>query len=240
MHDAYLDERIRDFEPDYELVMAFVPDHQERRARVLLALKNELWDLLIGISEAEIAMARLQWWREEWARVGKGEARHPVTQAVADAGLQVQARIDPALYAAGTWHTEFHPDDMDQLLQSLSGMAQFLADVEKHPVAPWNRLIHAELLERLPDLSSAGRSVLPMKEAATLGLRREDLAGAGHGKLVQHHIGSGTPRVAGESSVASLFAAAAWSRVERIGRRSSARGFARLWRVWRQRQAMDW
>lgn len=240
MHDAYLDERIRDFEPDYDLVMAFIPQPLQYRARVLLALKNELWDLLLGISETEVAMARLQWWREEWTRVGNGEARHPVTQAVAEAELNCSAAIDPALYAAGIWHTEFHPDDMNQLVESLDGMARFLADVEGHAAAPWNRLIHAELLERIPALSAVGRSVLPMQEAARLGLRREDLARDGHGKLVQHHIDDGFPAVSGESSVATMFSAAAWCRAASIGRHRKPGRFTTLWRVWRQRRAVNW
>ena len=240
MHEAYLDERIRGFEPDYDLVMAFLPPPVHYRARVLLALKNELWDLLLGISETEVAMARLQWWREEWARVGSGEARHPVTQAVAKAKLNSAAAIDPALYAAGIWHTEFHPDDMKQMVESLDGLAAFLADVEGHAVAPWSRLVHAELLERIPALSAVGRSVLPMKEAARLGLRREDLARDGHGKLVQHHIHDKCPSVSGESSVATMFAAAAWCRAESIGRPRRGGRFVTLWRVWKQRRVVNW
>ena len=49
-----------------------------------------------GIREAQPAAIKLQWWAEELTRTAKGEARHPLTQALA-------ARIEAAKIPSALW-----------------------------------------------------------------------------------------------------------------------------------------
>lgn len=68
--------------PEFVLASKFVPA-QERPARAAFAcLSFELEQAAFATRDAEPAAIKLQWWAEELARAGRGEARHPLTQAL--------------------------------------------------------------------------------------------------------------------------------------------------------------
>jgi phytoene synthase len=67
--------------PEFALAQRFVRD--DRAAKLAFAcLVFEIEHAAFGIREAQPAAIKLQWWAEELMRAGKGEARHPLTQAL--------------------------------------------------------------------------------------------------------------------------------------------------------------
>jgi phytoene synthase len=70
--------------PEFGLALKFVPEHERRAQSAFACLVYELEHAAFGIREAQPAAIKLQWWGEEFARAGKREARHPLTQALSD------------------------------------------------------------------------------------------------------------------------------------------------------------
>lgn len=70
--------------PELALALRFVDPGRRRAHSAFACLVCELEHAAFAIREAEPAMIKLQWWAEEFARIGAGEARHPLTQALAD------------------------------------------------------------------------------------------------------------------------------------------------------------
>ena len=63
----------------------FLPPRQKRAIIALYAFCREVDDVVDECSDAGVARTKLQWWREEVARLYRGEARHPVARALAEA-----------------------------------------------------------------------------------------------------------------------------------------------------------
>jgi phytoene synthase len=77
--------------PEFALAQRFVQD--DREAKLAFAcLVFEIEHAAFGIREAQPAAIKLQWWAEELMRAGKGEARHPLTQAL---GARIAASVVP-------------------------------------------------------------------------------------------------------------------------------------------------
>lgn len=83
--------------PELALAMRFVPAHERDVRAAFACLVLEIEHAAFGIREAQPAAIKLQWWAEELARAAKGEARHPLTQALA-------SRIAAAAIPQGEWH----------------------------------------------------------------------------------------------------------------------------------------
>ena len=60
----------------------FLQPEQRRAITALYAFCREVDDVVDITSEPEIARIKLNWWREEIARLFRGEAQHPVTRAL--------------------------------------------------------------------------------------------------------------------------------------------------------------
>jgi phytoene synthase len=60
----------------------FLPPDQRRAITALYAFCREVDDVVDMISEPGIARIKLNWWREEIARLFAGQAQHPVTRAL--------------------------------------------------------------------------------------------------------------------------------------------------------------
>ncbi|MET0232814.1 MAG: phytoene synthase [Rhodanobacteraceae bacterium] len=81
--------------PAFALAQRFVRD--DREAKLAFAcLVFEIEHAAFGIREAQPAAIKLQWWAEELMRAGRGEARHPLTQALG-------ARIAASAVAPMLW-----------------------------------------------------------------------------------------------------------------------------------------
>ena len=61
----------------------FLPPERRRAITALYALCRELDDTVDEASHAEVAQARLGWWRSEIDRMFAGQPQHPVTRALA-------------------------------------------------------------------------------------------------------------------------------------------------------------
>jgi phytoene synthase len=83
--------------PEFGLALAFVRGSDRSAASAFACLVFEIENAAFGIREAQPAAVKLQWWAEEFARVSQGEARHPLTRALAD-------RLASAAVPARVWH----------------------------------------------------------------------------------------------------------------------------------------
>ncbi len=61
----------------------FLPPERRRAITALYAYCREVDDVVDETCDAGVARTKLDWWREEIARLFAGEARHPVTRALA-------------------------------------------------------------------------------------------------------------------------------------------------------------
>jgi phytoene synthase len=61
----------------------FLPPQQRRAITALYAFCREVDDVVDEVSDPGVARAKLQWWREEVARMFGGTPQHPVGQALA-------------------------------------------------------------------------------------------------------------------------------------------------------------
>lgn len=175
--------------PELELALRFVAPADRAAQSAFACLVHELEHAAFGIRDAEPATLKLHWWMEEFARARAGEARHPLTRALAahegfgaipaDAWPQVVAgafaQRDPQAAA-----------DRDALLEQTAGLYRPLALIEAalfgyadaQPIANARSLAHAlretaTLGESLRD----GRLPLPLDLLARHRLARGDLAG---------------------------------------------------------------
>jgi phytoene synthase len=69
--------------PEFGLALKFVDGRERDEHRAFACLVFEIEQAAFGIREAQPAAIKLQWWAEEFLRASKGEARHPLTQALA-------------------------------------------------------------------------------------------------------------------------------------------------------------
>jgi phytoene synthase len=67
------------------LQLLFTPAAQRPALKALFALRAEVRQAVREALDPGVARLRLGWWQEELARLVRGEARHPVTQALARA-----------------------------------------------------------------------------------------------------------------------------------------------------------
>jgi phytoene/squalene synthetase len=82
--------------PEFGLALKFDRDHGRDERKAFACLVFELEHAAFGIREAQPAAIKLQWWAEEFARTGAGEARHPLTKSLA-------ARIGEAAIPLRRW-----------------------------------------------------------------------------------------------------------------------------------------
>lgn len=69
--------------PEFGLALKFVAPAQRAAHSAFACLAFELEHAAFATRDAEPAAAKLEWWAAELARAGKGEARHPLSQALA-------------------------------------------------------------------------------------------------------------------------------------------------------------
>ncbi|WP_300621455.1 squalene/phytoene synthase family protein [Dokdonella sp.] len=69
--------------PEFGLALTFVPARRRAPQSAFACLAFELEHAAFATRDAEPAAAKLQWWAEELVRAGRGEARHPLSQALA-------------------------------------------------------------------------------------------------------------------------------------------------------------
>jgi phytoene synthase len=162
---------------------------EERAARSAFGcLLFELEHAAFGIREMQPAATKLQWWAEEFARTGKGEARHPLTQAL---GERVRAAAIPllrwqeAIVGALAQRDPEPAADRNALLDGYARLYRPLAEVEAslfgasdaEPTARVFALARAlQETGALADALRDGRLPLPLDLLARHRLARGDLS----------------------------------------------------------------
>lgn len=82
--------------PEFGLALKFLRGPAREELSAFACLVFELEHAAFVIREAQPAAIKLQWWAEEFARVGNNEARHPLTQVLA-------SRIRASAVGATQW-----------------------------------------------------------------------------------------------------------------------------------------
>ena len=177
--------------PELELALAFTPQPLRAAQAAFACLVHELEYAAFGIAEPQPALFKLQWWTEELAAAGRGEASHPLAQALA-------AAVPLARVAPESWQTvcaaafslrEAAPaSDGDGLLAEFATLYQPLVRIQAQLFSPLDvaALSRARSLARvvrecanLAAALTAGRLPLPLDLLARHRLARGDLARPG-------------------------------------------------------------
>ncbi len=173
--------------PEFALALKFVAADRRRVHSAFACLVYELEHAAFAIREAEPAMIKLQWWAEEFGRVGSGAARHPLTQALA---------VESAFVALPTahWHevivgamAQRDPEpapDRAVLLRGYAALYRPLASIEAALFASSAESVaqvrtRARALRETAALADAlrdGRLPLPLDVLARHRLARGELA----------------------------------------------------------------
>ena len=174
--------------PELGLALNFVAACDRPAQSAFACLRLELEHTAFGIREAQPAATKLQWWAEELARAGNGEARHPLTQALAThrAFSGVPLRDWYAVISGALTQRDSEPaSDRRALLEGYHALYQPLAQIEALLFAPLDATAVAQVnalaraLRETAVLGEAlrdGRLPLPLDLLARHRLARGDIA----------------------------------------------------------------
>lgn len=175
--------------PEFGLALRFVrgADRDERSAFACLVFEIE--HAAFAIREAQPAAIKLQWWAEELARANRGEARHPLTQAVSSrlraAAIPISLWQQVIIGAAGQRDPEPAADSaalFDAYARFYVPLANIEAAMFGAPTAETaDTLTRVRALREtaaLPDALRDGKLPLPLDVLARHRLARGDLAEA--------------------------------------------------------------
>lgn len=80
--DQYCQKKVLNTGSSLYYSLLYVPDAQRRAAAAIHAFCRETGDIIPACSDTAIARAKLDWWRSEMERCFRGQAQHPVSQAL--------------------------------------------------------------------------------------------------------------------------------------------------------------
>lgn len=158
-----------------------------QRLYALFALYYELLEGLLSASDPGVSRIKLEWWREELARLERGEPRHPVTQALQPLLEQGEithaplAALPPAmesLTATPVTDVEgwYRLDVMGEFWQCAAGAAGPATDTERSlAAATGSAVTRLELLQNLRHLLALGFNPLPQEELEAARLSADEL-----------------------------------------------------------------
>ncbi|HVT31319.1 MAG TPA: squalene/phytoene synthase family protein [Rhodanobacteraceae bacterium] len=175
--------------PEFGLALAFARGPDRAAASAFACLVCEIEHAAFGIREAQPAAVKLQWWAEEFARAARGEARHPLTQALAErlasapvpplawhdvvVGALAQRDPEPAADAAALF------EGYDRLYSPLATIDAALFGADARAAAATLSATRAlRDTAALVDVLRDGKLPLPLDLLARHRLARGDLASA--------------------------------------------------------------
>lgn len=176
-------------EPGRYFAWLYSPAPQQRLLETLFAIEQEVRAALRPGMEHRVAHLRLQWWQEECARLGSGEAVHPLTRTLAGlcpgridlSGLVGTARWDlaSATFATRAELAEYCASWARAVTEPAACCA--VAADQRTAAAAFGRALgaslrEAELLARARVQARAGRLRLPLDELERAGIAPEQLA----------------------------------------------------------------
>ena len=175
--------------PELALALRFEREDPREARAAFASLVLEIEHAAFGIREAQPAAIKLQWWAEELARASKGEARHPLTQALAPrfaAAAIPQREWHAAIVGAMAQRDPEPAADRDAVLAGYAQMYVPLGAIEATLFGTdSNAVARALALSRamretaaLPDALRDGKLPLPLDLLARHRLARGDLGNA--------------------------------------------------------------
>lgn len=174
--------------PEFSLGLRFVAARDRPAQTAFACLVLELEHAAFGIRETQPAAVKLQWWAEELARAGNGNARHPLTRALAAHaafGMVPLAHWVAVIGGALAQRDAQPAADRAALLDGYGALYRPLAGIEACLFARLDSLAiaHVGALARalretasLADTLRDGRLPLPLDLLARHRLARGDLA----------------------------------------------------------------
>lgn len=224
---------------------AFCPLAMRPRFRAWGALVQALRETAFELSDAQVTLAKCQWWAEELLAMESGAGRHPLAAQLSIPGLAwrplARALLDQAQFDA-------RPGGVEQALASMSPVAAALAELEAGlflaTPAPADSVAVHLLLQRLPEgLAAPDQARLPLNLLARHGLTAAQVA-AGQGDALLRDWARALLDAAPAPRQGCLFRRqrSAFDRA-RLAQLAAGRGFAApgglgtLWRAWRQARA---
>ena len=152
--------------PEFGLARRFDRGADAEAHAVFACIVFEIEHAAFGIREAQPSAIKLQWWAEELTRAGKGEARHPLTQAL---GVRIAGERVPA----ARWH-EAIMGALAQRDPDLAADGQVLLDQYAKLYAPFAK-IESELFgTSTKDVLGALTLRRALRETASLTLALRD------------------------------------------------------------------
>ncbi|MFC4728875.1 phytoene/squalene synthase family protein [Coralloluteibacterium thermophilus] len=115
-------------EPEMRVGEVFCPPPQRTVFRAWGALQHELREAVFELSDPNVAMAKSGWWAEELLALAQARPRHPVTQALAEAGGVPWAPLAGALIE--TVQVDARPAGREAAFADVQALAAALADAE--------------------------------------------------------------------------------------------------------------
>jgi len=174
--------------PELALALTFVPAASRAARSAFACIGFELEHAAYGIREAQPAALKLQWWAEEFARARSGEARHPLTRALAGDAHFADVALDQWHAAIIGAHAQRDPEpapDTAALLRGYETLQAPLARIESTLFGPFDATVLARIravsralreTATLGDALRDGRLPLPLDLLARHRLARGDLA----------------------------------------------------------------
>lgn len=78
----YCSEKVAPFGSSHYYALLWQPPKIRARMLVVLALRQELLDIPARVSDGQLALTKLNWWRDELGRAARGVAQHPVSSGL--------------------------------------------------------------------------------------------------------------------------------------------------------------
>jgi len=176
-------------EPEMQFAEVFVPVSDKRTFHVWGALLHELKHTLFELSDPKVTELKTAWWADEFQRMSKGEARHPITQALSD------VPVSWSEVSSGLFHvlesSSVRSSDTGQAIANLlpiSGALLHVEDLLFNSAIPASKEIFAVhcLLQRLPHgLSAEDQAGIPMHLMARHSISAAQLPTIGQNGLLQ-------------------------------------------------------
>ncbi|HEX5756105.1 MAG TPA: hypothetical protein VFY12_07120 [Arenimonas sp.] len=229
-------------EPEMALAEVFCPAAERQRFRAWGALQFELREAVFELSDPRVTAVKTSWWAETLLALGKGQGRHPLTEALLGVAAPWSALARSVL---DTPQQPQRPGDGEAALAAMRPLAQAIAEVEAalfeaQPAAADVVAVHL-LLQRLPaGLSAEDAGRVPLHLLARHQLRSSDLPSAGSEPLLRDWAVELKARLPARLPRACLYrrlrCAFDGARLQRL---AGGRGFAppsalsTVWRGWR-------
>lgn len=178
---------------DRHLASLYSPPSERPVLEALLALESEIGASLESGLDHTVAHIRLQWWRDECARVADGKPSHPLTRRLlaefsrtpGEALAGLGGFVDMAVWdlAAATFETR---RELQGYCERWAGAMVLPAAAHAAPEAtePWRAIgaamYEVHLLANLESDARAGRLRLPLSELGQAGVRPDGVVGTPH------------------------------------------------------------